>query len=477
MLNNIDYDKTININTQYIKEGYQIKHFSSRIKIFYLFIIYLLIALSINSIVFYKLKKETLYHEIDAKLNNLALSGAIIFGDKFHNDLLGNLLIDDNLNKNNALLLSKLTNESDVKFVYTMIKKGSNVCFTCSSVTLQQQAKNEGYLDFLLPYKSASEKLKNAFENGKKYYGEITDEYGSFRSVLIPRPLKDGTYYIIGADIDISFIKEHLQSYLVKILMIEFFFLSIFILFIYLYFKAHNKEKILNQKKDDFLREQSKLSSMGEMLRNIAHQWRQPLSEINAVAMKIDADFYKKRLNALTLEADIQRIENITYHMSSTIESFNSYFKGNKQLDTTTLKIVLDKTLNIMDTSLKNIEVNMDIEDNSNINLNISEFIQVLHIILNNSVDALTFGNIENKTIIIRVKKSYDKHILEIEDNAGGIKEENLTKIFDPYFSTKFKSNGAGIGLYIAKIIIEDSLKGTLSVSNTLKGARFTITI
>jgi signal transduction histidine kinase len=386
-------------------------------------------------------------------------------------------LIDDAENKNNALLLSKLTNESDVKFVYTMIKKGTNVCFTCSSLTLEQQAKDEGYLDFLLPYKSASEKLKNAFENGEKYYGEITDEYGSFRSILIPRLLKDGTYYLVGADIDISFIKENLQSYLVKILMIEFLFLSIFVLFIYLYFKAHNKEKMLNQKKDEILREQSKLSSMGEMLRNIAHQWRQPLSEINAVAMKIDADFYKKRLDASTLEADIQRIENITNHMSNTIESFNSYFKKNKQVDTTTLKIVLDKSLHIMDALLKNIKVDIDIEDNSNVNLNISEFIQVLHIILNNAVDALTFKNIENKTITIKVKKSYDKHILEIEDNAGGIKEENLNKIFEPYFSTKFKSNGIGIGLYIAKIIIEDNLKGTLSVSNTLKGARFTIAI
>jgi signal transduction histidine kinase len=358
-----------------------------------------------------------------------------------------------------------------------MIKKGIHVYFTCSSLTLEQQAKDEGYLDFLLPYKSASEKLKNAFENGEKYYGEITDEYGSFRSILIPRLLKDGTYYLVGADIDISFIKENLQSYLVKILMIEFLFLSIFVLFIYLYFKAHNKEKMLNQKKDEILREQSKLSSMGEMLRNIAHQWRQPLSEINAVAMKIDADFYKKRLDASTLEADIQRIENITNHMSNTIESFNSYFKKNKQVDTTTLKIVLDKSLHIMDALLKNIKVDIDIEDNSNVNLNISEFIQVLHIILNNAVDALTFKNIENKTITIKVKKSYDKHILEIEDNAGGIKEENLNKIFEPYFSTKFKSNGIGIGLYIAKIIIEDNLKGTLSVSNTLKGARFTIAI
>jgi signal transduction histidine kinase len=427
--------------------------------------------------VFYKLQKENLYHEIDAKLNNLALSGAIVFGDKFHNDLLDNSFVNERQNKNNALLLSQLTNESDVKFVYTMVKKGKDVCFTCSSVTLEQQAQDEGYLDFLLPYKSASEKLKNAFENGKKYYGEITDEYGSFRSVLIPRILKDGSYYIVGADIDISFIKKNLQSYTIKLLIAEFLFLCFFMFFIFLYFKAHHKEERLNQKKDEILREQSKLSSMGEMLRNIAHQWRQPLSEINAVAMKIDADFYQKRLNASTLEVNIQRLENITEHMSNTIESFNSYFKEKQQSDTTTLQTVVEKSLNIMDASLKDIKVDVEIEDDSTIEVNISDFIQVLHIILNNAVDALTSEDIQNKTITIKAKKVDDKYIIEIEDNGGGIKEENINRVFEPYYSTKFKANGIGIGLYIAKVIIEENLKGTLRVSNTLKGARFTITL
>jgi signal transduction histidine kinase len=463
----------LKINTK----EYGIKQLSLRIKIFYLFIIYLLVALSINSFVFYKLQKENLYHEIDAKLNNVALSGAIIFGDKFHNDFLDNPFVNERQNKNNALLLSQLTDESDVKFVYTMVKKGKDVCFTCSSVTLEQQAKDEGYLDFLLPYKSASKKLKNAFEDGKKYYGEITDEYGSFRSVLIPRILKDGSYYIVGADIDISFIKKNLQSYTIKLLMVEFLFLCFFMFFIYLYFKAHQKEERLNQKKDEILREQSKLSSMGEMLRNIAHQWRQPLSEINAVAMKIDADFYKKRLNASKLESNIQRLENITEHMSNTIESFNSYFKEKKQSDATTLQTVVEKSLNIMDTSLKDIKVDVEIKDDSTIELNISDFIQVLHIILNNAVDALISEDIQNKTITITVKKVDDKHTIEIEDNGGGIKEENIDKIFEPYYSTKFKANGIGIGLYIAKVIIEENLKGTLRVSNTLKGARFTITL
>jgi len=222
---------------------------------------------------------------------------------------------------------------------------------------------------------------------------------------------------------------------------------------------------------------QSKLAAMGEMLQNIAHQWRQPLSEINGVVMKIDADFYKNRLDATTLEKDISRIESITYHMSNTLESFSSYFKENKQQDTTTLKLIVHKTLAIMDGSLRDIDVKVYVEDESIIKINISELIQVILVILNNAVDVLVAKNIKNKRIIIRVKKSNDEHILEIEDNGGGIQEKNIQRIFEPYFTTKFKSNGIGIGLYMARMLTQESLNGKLTVSNTQNGARFKITL
>jgi len=236
--------------------------------------------------------------------------------------------------------------------------------------------------------------------------------------------------------------------------------------------KSLQAEKL---EKDKLILEQSKLASMGEMMQNIAHQWRQPLSEINAVAMKIDADFYKKRLDAISLEGDIQRIENITYHMSNTIESFNSYFKENKQVYNTSIKEVIDKALNIMSNSLKEIKVDISVHDNSKININLSEFIQVITVILNNAIDALYSNEIEKKMIYIKIDKLDLKYILEIEDNAGGIKEENINKIFEPYFTTKFKSNGIGVGLYMSKMLIEESLNGSLTVSNTKNGAKFKI--
>ena len=232
------------------------------------------------------------------------------------------------------------------------------------------------------------------------------------------------------------------------------------------------KEKL---KKEKIILEQSKLASMGEMLQNIAHQWRQPLSEINAVAMKIDADFTKKRLDEHSLENDLQRIENITSYMSHTIESFSVYFKGSKELDRTTIEVVIHQALDIMQSKLNTIDVQLIVEDENSIEMNTSDFIQVVLVILNNAVDAMNLKNIPNKKIVICVKKQESKSILEIEDNGGGIKKEILTKIFEPYFTTKFKSNGIGIGLYMAKRLVEDSLKGEIYVQNTQHGAKLII--
>lgn len=236
-----------------------------------------------------------------------------------------------------------------------------------------------------------------------------------------------------------------------------------------------NDSKAEKMKKERIILEQSKLASMGEMLQNISHQWRQPLTEINAVAMKIDADFRKERLDALSLESDIQRIENITNHMSQTIESFSAYFKESKQYDKTSIEKVLHKALDIMQSKLDEIDIEVIVEDRSTILLNTSDLIQVILVVLNNAVDAMNLKNIPNKVITIHVKNIEGNSLLEIEDNGGGIKQEILDKIFEPYFTTKFKSDGIGIGLYMAKRLIEDSLKGTINVQNTQAGVKLII--
>lgn len=240
-----------------------------------------------------------------------------------------------------------------------------------------------------------------------------------------------------------------------------------------------SEQKKQELEKDKMILEQSKLAAMGEMIRNITHQWRQPLSEINAVTMKIDADYFKNRLTQESLEKDISRIENLTGHMSQTVENFNSYFKEDKRLDNVTPQMALEKVLDISKGAIENnhIEVILDIQNNTSFKTYLGELIQVLLVIINNAVDVLQEVNQDKKLIKITVVKNTSKYYITIEDNAGGIHVKPIEKIFEPFFTTKFQANGTGVGLYMSKMIIEQSLQGSLSVQNTKAGAKFTISI
>jgi C4-dicarboxylate-specific signal transduction histidine kinase len=230
-------------------------------------------------------------------------------------------------------------------------------------------------------------------------------------------------------------------------------------------------------KKTRFIHEQSKLASMGEMLGHISHQWRQPLSEINSVAMKIETDFKKNRLSAVSLDKHIEKIEDVTEHMSETIDSFNGYFKSDKCQTLVTLEDVVNKTLSLVQESFlkSDVKVQKIVDSKEKIEIVESELVQVLLVLLNNAREAFKSSHKGIKVVTIRIEKEKKKYIIIIEDNAGGIKLENISKVFEPYYTSKFESNGVGIGLYMAKMLVEESLKGSLLAENSEKGAIFSI--
>ena len=225
------------------------------------------------------------------------------------------------------------------------------------------------------------------------------------------------------------------------------------------------------------LHEQSKLAAMGEMMRHIAHQWRQPLSEINSVAMKIETEHRRNTLDDATLDRNLEQIENITEHMSKTIQDFNSYFKSDKAKTKTTLEAVVDKALGLVmgGLSKNDIRIDKEVEADEKLEIVEGELVQVLLVLLNNARDALNTSDVAEKRIKIRIAKENGKHLIEVEDNAGGIEEQNLKKVFEPYFTTKFEAQGVGIGLYMSKMIIEESLGGRLTVVNSKEGSLFKI--
>jgi len=225
------------------------------------------------------------------------------------------------------------------------------------------------------------------------------------------------------------------------------------------------------------LLQKSKMADMGEMIANIAHQWRQPLAIIGVSTGILRERKLINRLSNNDFEEELSHIDANVTHMSQTIKDFSTYFRPNKMKEAFFISEVVDKSLLIIGNTLVKNEIKIQIIVNKEYKIFgfKEEFVQVLISIISNAMDALENKN--KKMIKITSREYQNKIILEIEDNAGGIKNELLSKIFDPYFTTKHQSQGTGLGLYISKIIIENSMDGTLNVQNTQIGAKFTISI
>ncbi|PUE64290.1 transporter substrate-binding domain-containing protein [Arcobacter caeni] len=229
---------------------------------------------------------------------------------------------------------------------------------------------------------------------------------------------------------------------------------------------VEKKTKELIQK-ENILNQQSKMAAMGEMIENIAHQWRQPLSLISTAATgaKLRKDF--ENLSDVDFYEAMDIINNSAQHLSNTIDDFRNFFSNEKEASFFDINIPIEKVLYLVSSKLKNrnIEIVKNTQEIIILGL-VNEFIQVLLNIINNSVDALEDSDCKNKFIFIDIYKEQNKLILKIKDNAGGIKEEVINRVFEPYFTTKHKNQGTGIGLYMSNEIIKKHMNGDISVSN-----------
>ena len=238
---------------------------------------------------------------------------------------------------------------------------------------------------------------------------------------------------------------------------------------------SHEVEQRLEQEK--MLLQQCRMASMGEMIDSIAHQWRQPLMSINAILMTMDRAIELKSKPDVYLEEKMDEVITLTTYMSKTIEDFRALFKADKTKKTFDVTASIMYVLNLFTSSTKDIDIRFDSSSKILHNGYENELIQVLIILLSNAVEVLKARNITDKYLAISYQIKTDFLHIMMEDNAGGIKKENIEKIFDPYFTTKSNTGGSGLGLYIAKIIIEKNMEGKLKATNTDKGVRFEILI
>jgi len=252
----------------------------------------------------------------------------------------------------------------------------------------------------------------------------------------------------------------------------------------YISVETNIDEKILLTKEletqENIMLIQARHAAMGEMISIIAHQWRQPLSLISTIASGI---CLKKELENEDIDSDFESLKDIvetTQYLSKTIDDFQNFFKKDKKLIEVNTKEIIEKVLNFNKKIFNNNQIEIEFINKSLIKIYTfeNELLQVIINIINNAKDAFLLNPSNKfKKIIIT---TYDKDtttFIKINDTAGGISDEIIDKIFEPYFTTKESSNGTGLGLHIAKTIIEKHIQGSIKVENNKLGAIFTLAI
>jgi C4-dicarboxylate-specific signal transduction histidine kinase/ActR/RegA family two-component response regulator len=233
------------------------------------------------------------------------------------------------------------------------------------------------------------------------------------------------------------------------------------------------------RQKDRVLIQQSRQAAMGEMIGNIAHQWRQPINTvgllIQELAMSYDYDEFDKRHLDETTDKIMQQIR----YMSRTIDDFRNFFAPEKEKVPFRIGQVVARTISLVEGSFRDRRIGIDVvaDDDPMVEGFPNEFSQALLNILSNAGDVFSERNTPAPRITIRMFTENDRAVVTITDNAGGIREDVLDRVFEPYFTTKDQGKGTGVGLYMVKNIIEKNMAGRVTVRNTAHGAEFRIEV
>lgn len=231
------------------------------------------------------------------------------------------------------------------------------------------------------------------------------------------------------------------------------------------------------QKKDALLLQQNRLAAMGEMLNHIAHQWRQPLNVLGLHLQQIPFFCEGPEQGKKLIENSVEEGMKLIHHMSRTIDDFRNFFRPNKERIRFSVSEAIEQTVSLLGDSFKYSNINLEVRIRDDLHLDgyPNEFCQSLLNILQNARDALMQKEVTGGSIQIAAGISDDRNFISIRDNGGGIPEQYMGRIFEPYFSTK-GGQGTGIGLYMTKAIIEGSMGGEVVACNHADGAEFFLT-
>jgi len=240
------------------------------------------------------------------------------------------------------------------------------------------------------------------------------------------------------------------------------------------------------QHKDAILKNKEKISAIGELLENIAHQWRQPLSMISTSASSLQMQKDMGTMTDKTVEEMCENINNSAQDLSKIIDRFAKLFTDKGLREVLNLKEIIENYYNMIKTSFRENGITLICRLNDvSLLATQKDIVQILFTLFSNAKDILLINSVKDKVILIELFKNNDKIICSVQDSGGGIEEKNISKIFDPYFTTKHQSQGTGLGLYLVYEIVHTSLNGEIEVTNDTftyenndyYGAKFTITL
>ncbi len=232
-----------------------------------------------------------------------------------------------------------------------------------------------------------------------------------------------------------------------------------------------------NREKDQYLAHQARFASMGQMMSAVSHQWRQPLNNIGLLLQNASLDFRDGQLTPDSFDIVVGDAMKSLRFLSQTIDLFRNFFKGKASGVRFELNDTIRKSCDLMKAELENHSITVEFESSGHLLLkgNDNELSHALLNIIINAMEALVEKQTETPSIRIRSESAEDGARVVISDNAGGVPEEIIDNIFDPYFTTKFMSQGTGIGLYLTRLIVEKQLGGKVTAHNGIAGAVFTI--
>jgi signal transduction histidine kinase len=233
------------------------------------------------------------------------------------------------------------------------------------------------------------------------------------------------------------------------------------------------------RQKDKIMLQQSRFAALGEMIEQIAHQWRQPLNTLALINQNLYFKFKLDKFDPQSFDEAHDQIDENLQYMSKTIDDFRNFYNHNREPETYDICEVLRSAVSLSEAMLKYAKITVDLKplEPSYVHNTKNELLQVCMNVIKNAHDALIEKRHEDRIITIEVTPCENEYCISIEDNAGGIDENIIDKIFDPYFTTKADSHGTGIGLYMSRSITQEHLQGSIHAENTSQGARFIISL